>query len=399
MASDTAQLATKPRADTARTPAPVATPALPPLDSLDLAAWQALADRAAEPNGYFLPDWELAVNALTRGRGDTLALCGWDTAASPARLVALLPVIPALRAFRLPFPALVSGDPYGVLSTPLLDGTNADAAADALLEAARATGAHALMLRDTVIDGPALQAFGNSLARHGLAPRVLHRYARAALDATRDAETLLADALGAKKLKELRRQHHRLADHGAVRFDVSRQPDAVARALEVFLALEASGWKARRGTAMAQIPGDAAFMRRATVALAARGACEIVTLTAGTAPVAAGVVLRHRDRAFWFKLGIDERFAKFSPGVQLALEITRHLCADPDIRFADSTATPDHPMINPIWRARLNMGDVLIPLRAHDPVVTLFAAALQARRHARDGARHVVHALRRLRKR
>ena len=74
---------------------------------------------------------------------------------------------------------------------------------------------------------------------------------------------------------------------------------------------------------------------------------------AGDTPVAAAIVLRHQDRAFYFKLGIDERFAKFSPGVQLTLDLTRHLCADPVMATADSTASADHPMINPIWRGRL----------------------------------------------
>ena len=113
--------------------------------------------------------------------------------------------------------------------------------------------------------------------------------------------------------------------------------------------------------------------------MAARGACEIVTLHAGETPVASGVVLRHQDRAFWFKLGVDERFAKYSPGVQLALELTRHLCADPKIALADSTALPGHPMIEPIWRGRLPIGDVVIPLRRNDPVVALTVAALRAR--------------------
>jgi GNAT acetyltransferase-like protein len=105
-------------------------------------------------------------------------------------------------------------------------------------------------------------------------------------------------------------------------------------------------------------------------------------------------VLRHRDRAFFFKLGVDERFAKFSPGVQLTLELTRHLCADPAIRFADSTAAPDHPMINPIWRGRLAIGDVLIPLRRRDPVVTLIRAALALRHAIREPARRAVRLLR-----
>ena len=116
-----------------------------------------------------------------------------------------------------------------------------------------------------------------------------------------------------------------------------------------------------------------------------------MTLRAGETPVAAAIVLRHQDRAFYFKLGVDERFAKFSPGVQLTLDLTRHLCADPAIALVDSTADADHPMINPIWRGRLAIGDVLIPLRRHDPVVPLIRAALSLRRLIREPLRRAVH--------
>ena len=94
-------------------------------------------------------------------------------------------------------------------------------------------------------------------------------HARACLDATGDPDQLLRDALGAKKLKELRRQRNRLADHGDIVFHAARTPDEVAQALETFLALEMSGWKGERGTALAQDAGDAAFIRSATIALAA----------------------------------------------------------------------------------------------------------------------------------
>jgi hypothetical protein len=160
------------------------------------------------------------------------------------------------------------------------------------------------------------------------------------------------------------------------------------------LKLEASGWKGERGTALAQHQGDAVFIHRATAALAETGQCEIVTLRAGSTPVAAAIVLRHLDRAFYFKLGIDERFAKFSPGVQLTLDLTRHLCADPAIASADSTASPDHPMINPIWRGRFAIGDVLIPLRKNDPAVAMIHAALVSRQLTLDLARRGVHLIR-----
>src|SRR5450631_1424849 len=361
-----------------------------PLTDVAAEAWRALAARAIEPNGYYLPEWELAVNTSAVGRTDTSALCAWND----AQLVGLMPAISMRQAYRIPLPALVSGHPYGTLCTPLLDRDRPEAAAAALMQAARESGAHALILRDVPLDGAAMQAITDVLARDGLRPRVLQSHLRACLDATRDPDALLHEALGGKKLKEVRRQRNRLADHGAVAFEVARSPDNLSAATEVFLALEASGWKGQRGTALIQSEGDAAFIRRATTTLGATGQCEIVTLRAGATPVASGVVLRHQDRAFFFKLGVDERFAKFSPGVQLTLELTKHLCDDPAIASADSTAGPDHPMINPIWRGRLAIGDVLIPLRRNDPLVSLIETALRGRHFARELARRGVHWLR-----
>jgi hypothetical protein len=82
--------------------------------------------------------------------------------------------------------------------------------------------------------------------------------------------------------------------------------------------------------------------------------------------------------------------------VQLALELTRHLCADGEIALADSTALPGHPMIEPIWRGRLPIGDLVIPLKRNDPVVSLTIAALHARAHARSKLRTTVRYLRAL---
>jgi CelD/BcsL family acetyltransferase involved in cellulose biosynthesis len=365
--------------------------ALTPLADIPVPSWRALSERAIEPNGYYLPEWELAVNASARDRGEAAALTAWGDA---SQLIGLMPVISLWRACRIPLPALVSADPYGTLSTPPLDRELTEDAAAGLLQQARQSGAHALLLRDVSLDGAAMKSLASVLRRDGMQPVLLQSHVRACLDATRDADELLQDALGAKKLKELRRQRNRLAEHGTITFDVAREPHDIAVALETFLKLEASGWKGQRGTALGQHDGDTAFIRRATAGLAETGQCEIVTLHTGDTPVASAIVLRHQDRAFYFKLGVDERFAKFSPGVQLTLDLTRHLCADPSIRLVDSTANPGHPMIDPIWRGRLAIGDVLIPLRRHDPVVALIHAALGLRKSLREPARHLVRLIR-----
>ncbi len=74
--------------------------------------------------------------------------------------------------------------------------------------------------------------------------------------------------------------------------------------------------------------------------------------------------------------------------------MTRHLCADPAISLVDSTASPGHPMIDPIWRGRLPIGDVVIPLRRNDPVVALTIAGVAVRMRTRMHLRQIVRQLR-----
>ena len=150
-----------------------------PLAAVPASQWRALAERACEPNGYYLPDWELAVNASARGRTGVSALAAWSDA-SPAsdgatRLIGLLPAISMWRAYKIPLPALVSADPYGTLGTPPLDRELAEDAAAGLMREARKAGAHALILRDVALDGAAIKSFHGSAAawRHAPAPAAI----------------------------------------------------------------------------------------------------------------------------------------------------------------------------------------------------------------------------------
>lgn len=364
-----------------------------PLTDVSLSAWQSLAERAAEPNACYLPEWELAVNAFSSGRTNVSAL---SSHADSGEMIGLMPAISALRAYRLPLPAFVTADAFPPLGTILLDRDKVDEAVSGLMRQARNSGARALILRDTPLDGAVMQAFTRVLAWSGLRPIVLKAHKRALLDATRDADALLHEALGSKKLKELRRQRNRLGDSGEVTYRVAATPDEVIPALEVFLKLEASGWKGKRGTALLQNEGHLAFIRRAVRDMTAAGHCQVISLHTGTTPVAAAVVLHHLDRAIYFKLGVDERFARYSPGVLLTLDLTRQMCADPAITSVDSIADANHSMIDPIWRARLAVGDILIPFHRNDPFVPLIRGALALRRAAMVPARKAVHLIRRI---
>jgi hypothetical protein len=71
-------------------------------------------------------------------------------------------------------------------------------------------------------------------------------------------------------------------------------------------------------------------------------------------------VLRSGDTAWCWKIAYDEQHARASPGVQLMLQATKTLLAEPGLSHIDSCAAPDHPMIDHIWRERLPLADRLV---------------------------------------
>jgi CelD/BcsL family acetyltransferase involved in cellulose biosynthesis len=358
------------------------------------AAWADLVGRAIEPNPFFHPAWARAVARHAEGKSGARALLAWDAPAR-TRLIGLLPVVSAWRALRIPIPVLVAWQAYAPLTTPLFDRDRADTAARGLIAAAAKAGAMALLLPMLAEEGPAASALRGAIAELNLAPYAFDRHQRARLDATQDVDEAI-HSLGGKKVKELRRQRNRLADSGDVAFKIAAAGEETAAALEAFLSLEAAGWKGKSGTALGKKAGDSAFIRSAVPAMGANGAAEIATLSCGDAVVAAGVVLRHFRRAYFFKIAYDESAAKISPGVQLTLDITRGLCADGAIDDADSTTISRHPMIDHIWRSRLAVSDLLLPTQAGRLPLALFAALIGARSALYGAARNIFHRIRSL---
>jgi hypothetical protein len=210
------------------------------------------------------------------------------------------------------------------------------------------------------MDGPFAALLRSMLVERKLGVRVFDRHLRAVLPGRQDAEAYFETHWRAKKLKELRRQRRRLAEIGPVRIGIVRKGQEIHQAIENFLILEAAGWKGKRATALVQEPGRAAFARATLRGLVRQERLMVMSLEAGTTIIAIGLVLRHGDRAFFWKLAFDERFASLSPGVQFVQELTRLILADCEIAAIDSCAIADHPMIDHLWRDRQDMADVMI---------------------------------------
>jgi hypothetical protein len=105
-------------------------------------------------------------------------------------------------------------------------------------------------------------------------------------------------------------------------------------------------------------------------------------LCAGERPIAALVTLRSGSTAWCWKIAYDEAFGRFSPGVQLLLDVTQGLLDDRSVTCADSCATAGHPMIDHIWRERLGLADRLVRLGPQRQLAFAAACTLERLRRA-----------------
>jgi len=353
-----------------------------PLAALDgnVAEWRALAVRALEPNVFYEPAFALAA---ARAFGcDVGAGLVWAPAES-SRLLGFFPARIERRRYGLSLPVLVGWThPFGPLGTPLVDRDEGAAVISAWLDhVAASPDLPSLLLMPCLPEhGPLAQAFDAAVARRGGTCVAFNRHRRALLAPPRSAGRYLDAAIGPKKRKELRRQRKRLAELGTVASTIVRAAPEVTAALGDFLALEASGWKGRAGTAASADAGTRSFMQNAVAGLALEGKARLARLLAGGHPIAAIVTLSSGSTAWCWKIAYDESFARFSPGVQLLSDLTQALLDDPAIARADSCAAADHPMIGHLWRERLALSDRLVRLSPGRSFTFAVAARMEALR-------------------
>jgi CelD/BcsL family acetyltransferase involved in cellulose biosynthesis len=135
-------------------------------------------------------------------------------------------------------------------------------------------------------------------------------------------------ALDAKFRQNLRRRRRRLAEQGEVKYALQGGKDAreLDCALADFFVIEASGWKGRGGTAIAQRPELVGFYTQIAREAARRGALALGFLEVANRRIAAHLSLVHAGRHYLLKLGYDESFHEYSPGQQLTSEMIRDSC-------------------------------------------------------------------------
>ncbi len=140
-------------------------------------------------------------------------------------------------------------------------------------------------------------------------------------------------ALSKKFRANLRNAGNRLRAAGTVEFTCHAEPDAVNGAFDVFVELEASGWKARgdhakeeysAGKAMSLDPAKAAFHRHLVQAFSRTGNARIYQLDVDGTAVAAQIAFVLNDVCYMLKTAYADAYARLSPGHLLVERVLRH---------------------------------------------------------------------------
>ncbi|MGI8728627.1 MAG: GNAT family N-acetyltransferase [Solirubrobacteraceae bacterium] len=316
-------------------------------------AWSDLAERACVANPFNEPDFvKSAVRGLDERRVGVLAVTdrhGWRAA---------MPVLRVARWRRVPGRLLVAWrHRYCYLTTPLVDRDDPEAALATLFaRGAAEPGTLGLMLDWIDTDGPVGAALEAGVLR-ARRPLRIEGFARATLE-RRPSNDYVAQMVSTKRRRELRRLRSRFEDEVGplMLYDRAGEGDAVAG----FLELERSGWKARAGTAMANSSSHARFFVELCERYAATSRMQLLTLETESATVAMKCNLVAGEGIFCFKIAFDERFARFSPGIQLELANIDVFHDRKSATWMDSCAAADNAMINRLWSDRRTLQSVLI---------------------------------------
>lgn len=331
------------------------------------AAWNELARRAVVQNVSMHP----AVARAAQQSGATVCvLLAWQAGAAPPRLVgawvlAVDVLSPRLRTRALHAPV----DRNLMLGTPVIDGDFLHETLSAMLDTLAAEPALPDILYLTAItgDGPLFEALQAVLAERAGASRELGRLTRPKLQVQLDAETYLQRSLSRERRHQLRRRRRRLAERGRLELTLHHSEAEVGEALEEFLALEASGWKGRAGSALIQRGAAAVTRVRGIVAgLAREGLVTIMVLRLNGRAAASQIVLRCGSTAYTWKCAYDEALRAHAPGVLLMEDVTRALLADRALRYADFSSNQEFSQVSALggfWTERLAVADLLIALR------------------------------------
>lgn len=294
---------------------------MPDLHSL-APEWERLAERV-DALPFLRPGWILPwVDAFGTGSPEAI------TVERDGELVALLPM--QRRGGRLRSVANWHSPVFGPLAVD-------DDARDTLLDQLFARGRSSVEL--SLLDDQLLGSIGDSARDAGR--RVRKRtIASCPVVEMGDCFDTYERGLSRNRRRSLRRGRRQLEAEGEVTFDVHTGVDGLDAALDELFAVEASGWKGQRGTAIASNPNTRRFYAEVARWAAERGWLRVATLRLDGRAIACDYSIAFGGTWYSLKSGYDESHRRFGPGALLLREQLRH-CCEQDVASLELLGTED----------------------------------------------------------
>ncbi|MEJ2885880.1 GNAT family N-acetyltransferase [Actinomycetospora aeridis] len=287
------------------------------LDADLLEAWDALALATGAPV-FARPGW-LRAWATAFGRLDDLRAL---TVHRGGELVAVLPVVGGRAAVRTPV-----NSETAMIVPVVADG---DAAAElAQLLLARRAG---------VVDLDAVLADDPLTTQVRRTRNPVHATVRCRspyVDTSGEVDAYLA-TLSKSRRKEVRRRERRLEEMGELTFEMDHGTgDDLGARLEEGFRLEAREWKLAAGSAIVSSPARVAFYTAGARWAAEQGVLRLAALRVDGHAFASGYCLEQSGTLHFLKLGMDDAYAKYGPGLMINLRMIEHAFARSDLDTFD----------------------------------------------------------------
>jgi CelD/BcsL family acetyltransferase involved in cellulose biosynthesis len=323
--------------------------------------WEELAARAIEPNPMY-EHWMLLPALRLFGAGVVCALV-WMRDASGTRLAGLFPFVRVRRFKGVPATALSSWSHNSwMLCTPLVRADQAPHCLSALLDWVEdgGEGSSVLEFRYLPSDGAFHGVLADSLRSRSSMVLAASNFTRAFLRRGADGQSYLDSALSGLGRKSMRRKEKRLAERGELEHVAMQASDDEWPWIDAFLALEASGWKGRGGSALASSKNNYLFACETLSAAHRRKRLHIMGIDLDGKPVARCCNITANEGSYAYRAAYDEAFAAYSPGVMAELDSIRHLHSLPGLQWMDSITDPDNVTLNRLWKERRTMQSVVV---------------------------------------
>jgi hypothetical protein len=325
-----------------------------------LAHWRDLARRALQPNVFYEPDIALAAAQHLVGAEMVQVVLAWSQSDTdgqrtllgffPVKLPGSLSPFRQVRGMRSPF--FASG-------VPLIDRDCAPEVLSAILAWLSTTDApgSSYLLPQVDLDGQFARILFASANASGNSINVISRHLRAGFKSTDGGQNDLDRDSRLGRLKVLRQQ---IAMSGTPTIVEASEGIALRDAVEIYLAMEASGQRGRAGTAMMMQTRTGTFLRAATRGLGRGHHCRTMMLMQGEIPMAIALIYESSRTAWLVDLVRDEAFARYAPDEFLTLALMERQSRRNRIGFTQFCSTSARAELDQLWPEEFAMADILV---------------------------------------